>query len=72
VISDIKLPDMGGFDLLRALRGLAGMEKTKFIALSGYAESEFQSEEPKFHHFLRKPVRVEQLELLLSDCVGAF
>ena len=67
VVSDIKLPDMDGFHLMRALRAISGMEKTKFIALSGYAESDFEGEEPKFHHFLHKPVKVEQLELLLAE-----
>lgn len=67
VVSDVKLPDMDGFSLMRALRELGGMEKTKFIALSGYAESEFRGAEPRFHHFLQKPLKVEDLENLLSQ-----
>lgn len=67
VVSDIKLPDMDGFDLLRALREQGAMEHTKFIALSGYAESDLRAAEPKFDYFLHKPVKVEDLERLLSN-----
>jgi CheY-like chemotaxis protein len=67
VVSDIKLPDMDGFKLARALRQLNGMDKTKFIALSGYPESEFPNQEIKFHHFLHKPVKVEELEMILAS-----
>ena len=67
VVSDIKLPDMDGFKLARALRQLNGMDKTKFIALSGYAENEFPNQEIKFHHFLHKPVKVEELEMILAS-----
>jgi YesN/AraC family two-component response regulator len=67
VVSDIKLPDMDGFKLARALRQLNGMDKTKFIALSGYAESEFPNPGIKFHHFLHKPVKVEELEMILAN-----
>ena len=38
MLSDIRLPDIGGFDLLREVRSNAPVQPTKFVFLTGHCD----------------------------------
>jgi CheY-like chemotaxis protein len=63
VISDIGMPDADGYELLKQLRRLPGMEDVPAIALSGYAmeEDTARSIAAGFSYHLAKPIDPEQL-----------
>jgi PAS domain S-box-containing protein len=69
VLLDIKLPDLDGYEVLRELKMMDGLENTRFIALTGYAvhEIEKDSRGDNFDLVLRKPVDVTYLEGLISS-----
>jgi PAS domain S-box-containing protein len=63
IISDISMPGMDGFDLLRRLREIPGRERVPILALTGFgsaADVERARAEGFFTH-LSKPVDVERL-----------
>ncbi len=64
-ILDLKLPDMGGYELLARLKGLKTFQNTKTIALTGYGEEFRANARVEFDHFLTKPVDAKELETLL-------
>ena len=68
IILDIRLPDIGGFELLGRLKQLKEMQMSKFIALTGFEEETARQSRTgvEFHHFLRKPVDTSQLKALLN------
>jgi PAS domain S-box-containing protein len=65
VVLDLKLPDMGGYELLGQLKKLSTLANTKSIALTGYGEEFRRNEEVEFDHFLTKPADAKALEALL-------
>jgi CheY-like chemotaxis protein len=65
VVLDLKLPDMGGYELLGQLKKLKTFAHTKSIALTGYGEEFRQNGGVNFDHFLTKPVDAKALEALL-------
>ena len=65
VVLDLKLPDMGGYELLSHLKKLKSFANTKSIALTGYGEEFRQNGGVRFDHFLTKPVDVKALEAVL-------
>lgn len=70
VLLDLAMPEMGGQDILRALRALR--RDLPVIVMSGYSASmaaEEFSDEP-FDAFIQKPFRVAELLALIQD-VGA-
>jgi PAS domain S-box-containing protein len=68
VVSDIGLPGMDGYELVRALRGRPALAGVTFIALSGYGRDEDRRRafEAGFDHHLVKPPDVEVLASLLD------
>ena len=67
IILDIGLPDIDGYELLNRLKQLKELQTSKFIALTGFEETDRQSHtEFNFHHFLRKPLDTSQLKALLN------
>jgi PAS domain S-box-containing protein len=65
VVLDLKLPDMGGYELLEQLRKLKPLANTKSIALTGYGEECRRNAGVEFDHFLTKPADAKTLEALL-------
>lgn len=58
VLVDMQLPDFDGFEVLRRLRGQAGLESCRFIALSANAMPEdiAVAREAGFHDYWTKPI----------------
>lgn len=69
VLLDIGLTGMNGYDICIAMKKIPGLEKTIFIAQTGWGQNEhFQrSKEAGFNYHLVKPVNMEVLEHILMD-----
>jgi two-component system CheB/CheR fusion protein len=71
VISDLSMPDMDGYEFMRAMRAEPALRDVPSIALSGMArEQDMQrAREAGFSDFMTKPVTLEllgeRIELLL-------
>ncbi|HYD51991.1 MAG TPA: PAS domain S-box protein, partial [Gemmatimonadaceae bacterium] len=67
VLCDIGLPDIDGYEVARALRTDAALERTQLIALSGYAQPEDRERgrTAGFDAHLAKPPDVDELLQLL-------
>ncbi|HKS29292.1 MAG TPA: response regulator [Pyrinomonadaceae bacterium] len=63
VISDIGMPEMSGYELLRSLRRLPGMEHVPALAITGYATEEDRQHAIKagFTAHLAKPIDPDEL-----------
>jgi CheY-like chemotaxis protein len=68
-ILDIGLPDMTGYELVKALRRHPDMENKTYIALTGYGQPQDRllSREAGFAHHFVKPVDNQQLFKVLSE-----
>ncbi len=62
IVLDLKLPDMGGYELLKQLKTRQSLQHTKSIALTGFGEEFRQDADVEFDHFLTKPVDTKELE----------
>ncbi|QBY49981.1 PAS domain-containing hybrid sensor histidine kinase/response regulator [Cupriavidus oxalaticus] len=60
---DLAMPGMDGFEVVRALRGVAGTDQTRYVALTGFGQpaDRQQSERAGFDAHLVKPVELETL-----------
>lgn len=68
VVSDIGLPSMSGYEVIRRIRALRLVPEPVCIAMTGYDEpdSVARAEEAGFDHYLVKPVSMKTLEALIS------
>jgi CheY-like chemotaxis protein len=68
LISDVGLPDVSGYELLRRLRQLEGGARVFAIALTGYAQPDDveRAKEAGFDAHLPKPAPLERLDELLA------
>jgi signal transduction histidine kinase/ActR/RegA family two-component response regulator len=64
VLSDIGLPDMDGYALVRALRNLPGFQQSTFVAITGYASDKDRDAalQAGFDAHVPKPADVGKLE----------
>jgi PAS domain S-box-containing protein len=71
VLLDIGLPEMNGYEVARRLRGLAGLERVRLIALTGYGQAEDQAraQAAGFDDHLMKPVESQALQQALAGFV---
>ena len=69
VMLDIGLPEMDGYDVCRLMRQMPELEKTTFIAQTGWGQDKYRrmAEEAGFDHYLVKPVDMKVLEELLAS-----
>jgi two-component system CheB/CheR fusion protein len=71
VLSDISMPGMDGFELVRRLRALPGCERVPVLALTGFGRPEDleRARDEGFVSHLTKPVDVNVLVDLLRTLV---
>ena len=69
VLLDINLPDTSGLDLIKVMKAVPGLDKARYIALSGHASSvdERSSLAAGFDHHLVKPVSLNELMEVLGQ-----
>ncbi|WP_054929918.1 ATP-binding protein [Paraburkholderia caribensis] len=65
VLSDIGLPDVNGYELVRAFRKLERLKATTFVAITGYADDRTAALEAGFDVHMPKPVDAGRLERFL-------
>lgn len=65
VLTDLVMPGLSGFDLLRAARAGSGSPKA-VIAVSSYNEFRHKACDAGFHAFVDKPVELTKLRPLLE------
>ncbi|CDS53700.1 Adenylate cyclase [Polaromonas sp. CG9_12] len=68
VVSDIGLPTMNGYEVIRRIRALQLVPKPFCVAITGYDQQGYlvHAKEVGFDHYLIKPVSMEMLEALIS------
>ncbi|MFT3916663.1 MAG: PAS domain S-box protein [Anaeromyxobacteraceae bacterium] len=73
LISDVGLPDMDGYEVIRRVRALEGGRATYAVALTGFAQPEDvrRAREAGFDAHLAKPPPLDDLERLLADAARA-
>ena len=66
------MPEMNGYELVTALRGLADYQKIPIIAVTGYSEYDDRGRaiEAGFNAHLTKPINPTQLLDLMNDLLG--
>ena len=65
VLSDIGLPDLDGYEPVRAFRKLERLQTTTFVAITGYADNRTAALEAGFDAHMPKPVDAGKLEQFL-------
>jgi len=58
VITDIRMPGMGGSETAALIKGLPKYDQVPIIAVTAYSDEELDG---RFHTVLRKPVRAAEL-----------
>ena len=66
VITDIKMPELDGFELLATLR--RQYPQIPVVAISGYSDTA-EIESHGFDGFLEKPVNLEELKSLVEEMI---
>jgi len=71
VITDLMMPNMDGFQMVKALDGLPELDKTQVIVVSGLSDDEINGRGglPKGVHLLTKPIQADDLEVLVRQAV---
>lgn len=69
IISDIGMPDVDGYELLRQLKLIPGMDEVPAIAISGYASDEDRERALSvgYQALVAKPIDVDSLFALIHD-----
>lgn len=72
ILLDIGLPDMDGYEVCRTLRGDPALHRATLIAQTGWTQAQHRKEAELagFHHYLVKPVKLEELQRLLATIVA--
>jgi CheY-like chemotaxis protein len=72
IISDIGMPEMNGYELATALRGLTDYNQTPMIAVTGYSEYDDRGRavQAGFNVHLTKPIEPAQLLNLMSELLS--
>jgi CheY-like chemotaxis protein len=72
VFLDLSMPGIDGFEVVRRLRKVPALSKTRFVALSGHSQEMFQAKarEAGFDEYCVKPIEPESLAELLAGPAG--
>jgi two-component system, sensor histidine kinase len=72
-ILDIGLPEINGYQLAGQLRAQPDMERTTFVAVSGWGQTKdrIRSQEAGFAMHLVKPIELEQIRIALNGLKSA-
>ena len=67
IITDLMMPNIDGFQMIRAVKELPELKQSLIIVISGLTENEImeKGELPEGVHVFTKPIRFESLEILL-------
>lgn len=68
VLLDLNLPDISGFEVVKALRDTPSLAKTTFIAVSGFSDEETRTQalQVGFHHHVVKPLAIQKITQLID------
>ena len=67
VLTDIAMPEMDGWTLLKRLRERRELDATPIVALTAFPATERHGEESGFDRYLRKPIDPFELTEKLSE-----
>ncbi|MBN8540223.1 MAG: response regulator [Deltaproteobacteria bacterium] len=69
VISDMMMPNMDGMELLRRIRGTAGLEKLPFVFVTAISEKDyiFEAKNLKANGYILKPVTYSRVTQKLKE-----
>jgi len=69
IITDLKMPNMNGFQMVRALKVMPELQDSLIIAITGLREDEVAEEGglPDSIHLLTKPVAFKELEIIMRQ-----
>ena len=69
VITDLKLPDLNGMDILRRIK--AHRRDTEVVVITGYAslDSAIEAVQAGAFHYLTKPIRLAEFDNLISRII---
>lgn len=69
VLLDIGMPSMNGYEICQMMRRLPDLEKTTFIAQTGWSKPEHVefSKQAGFDYHLVKPIEIKTLQNLLAS-----
>ena len=71
VISDLKMPNMGGLELLEHIRSRHESVLTVITTGYGTVETAIEAMKGGAYDFLRKPLSLSEVKLLIDRAVGA-
>lgn len=71
VLSDLRMPGMGGMDLLDSLLALPSKPTVILLTAYGSVETAVEAMKRGAYDFLQKPVNLDRLDLLVERAVGA-
>jgi CheY-like chemotaxis protein len=68
LLLDIAMPRLDGYELARRVRQLPGLERSKLVALTAYADETHRrrAREAGFDHHLVKPADLDEIERILN------
>lgn len=71
VITDIRMPKVGGMEMIKQIKQLE--PSTKFIITSAFDEKDYliQAIDLGVFHFIKKPVKIDELTETLIKCIDA-
>jgi len=69
IITDLKMPNMDGFEMIKALKKMPELENATIIAISGLTDDEIAEKGglPEGVELLIKPIPFERLEVIIRE-----
>jgi len=69
IITDLMMPHMDGFQMVRALKTMPELKHSLIVVISGLTESEIKEKGglPEGIHFFQKPINIEDIKKFLQQ-----